>query len=567
MKYSGISGVGVLLICATTGCQAPSAPAPEYDLVIRGGRVVDGTGNPWVSADVAVQAGRISRIGRLDNVRAGRIIEAAGHVVAPGFIDMHTHSDYPLLVDGRAQSKVRQGVTTEVLGEGETAGPIKGPALAAMKQSLARYGIEPTWSTLGEYFSRLEQQGIATNIVSYVAAGQVRACVIGFENRPPTAGELDEMRQLVAQAMEDGAWGLVTSLEATRGFASTEEITELAKVIGRYGGIYATHLRGESEELLEALREAIEIGQKAQVPIDVFHLKASGPKVWGRMPEALGLIEAARARGVDITANQYPYIAGAHPLLPLLPPWALDGGVEKTMERLRDPQMRARMKNEIEGGVPDWRHNYVQQSDGWKGVMISDTRTEKNKNLAGKTLADNAVMRGKEPADAFFDLLLEENGQVHGVLFIMNEKDVQTAMAAPWVSIGSDGSALSVDGRLGQGHPHPRHYGTFPRILGHYVRELKILRLEDAIRKMTSLAAQRLGLRDRGLLREGFWADLVVFDPERVIDRATFEKPKQYPEGIEYVVINGQLVIDQGNHTGALPGRVLRKPRSAAATD
>ncbi|MBI2221952.1 MAG: D-aminoacylase [Acidobacteria bacterium] len=556
-----------VVLASVTACGGAGAKVPEYDLIIRGGRVIDGTGNPWIAADIGVQAGKITKVGQFADVRAAQVIDAAGKVVAPGFIDMHTHSDYPLLVDGRAQSKVRQGVTTEVLGEGETAGPIKGPALAAMKPSLARYGIEPTWATLGEYFARLEKQGVATNVVSYVAAGQVRACVIGFENRPPQAAELAEMRQLVAQAMAEGAWGLVTSLEGTRGFASTAEIIELAKVVKRYGGIYATHLRGESEELMEALNEAIEIGERAQVPVDVFHLKASGAKVWGRIPEALKAIEAARARGIDITANQYPYIAGAHPLLPLLPPWALDGGVEKTLKRLQDPQLRARMKKEIEEGAPGWRHNYVQQSGGWKGVMISDARSERNKTLAGKTLADFAVMRGKDPADAFFDLLLEEKGQVHGVLFIMNEKDVQTAMAAPWLSIGSDGSALDVDGPLGQGHPHPRHFGTFPRILGRYVRELGILSLEDAIRKMTSLAAQRLGLRDRGLLREGFWADIVVFDPRRVIDRATFEDPKQYSVGIEYVLVNGTLVVDRGGHTGALPGKVLRKPRRSEGTD
>lgn len=547
------------LTCVLPG-QASGQAQPDYDVIIRGGKVVDGTGNPWVFADVGIRAGRIERVGRLGTARASRVIDATGKIASPGFIDMHTHSDIPLLVDGRAESKVRQGVTTELLGEGSTAGPVEGPAIGPMKDALARYRMSLTWRSLGEYFARLHQSGHATNVASYVAAGQVRTCVIGFDNRPPTAAELDRMRTLVAEAMEDGAFGLVTSLEAIGGYASSDEIAELAKVVGRFGGIYATHIRGESDELLESLGEAIEIGEKAGVPVDVFHLKASGQKNWGRMPEALRLIESARARGVDITANQYPYIAGAHPLLPLLPPWALDGGAQKTMERLRDPAARGRITREIAEGLPGWRHNYVQQSGGWKGVMISNTRTEKNRVLAGKTLADNATMRGKDPAEAFFDLLLEENGQVSGVLFIMSEDDVKTVMRAPWVSVGSDGSALAVDGPLGEGHPHPRNFGTFPRILGRYVREQHVLGLEDAVRKMTSLGAQRLGLRDRGLLRRGYWADVVVFDPDRVADGATFENPKQYPNGIEFVLVNGRIVIDGGRHTGARPGQILRGP-------
>lgn len=368
------------------------------------------------------------------------------------------------------------------------------------------------------------------------------------------------MRRLVAEAMEDGAMGLVSSLEGPHEVTTTEELVELAKVVSGYGGIYATHLRGQAETLFEALDEAIEIGEKGGVPVDVFHIKVAGRPNWGNMPRALEIIESARARGLDVTANQYPYIAGAHPFLPLLPTWALEGGVEKTMERLRDPELRRRMKRDIEQGLEGWRGNYVQQTGGWGGVMISDTRTEKNKNLIGKRLSDNGTMRGMDPAEAFFDLMLEEEGQVFGILFHMNEEDVRTAMRAPWVSIGSDGSALAIEGPLSAGQPHPRNFGTYPRVLGHYVRELGILTLEDAIRKMTSLPAQRLGLDDRGLLRRGYWADVVVFDPERVIDKATFEAPKQYPEGIEHVLVNGTVVLENGTHTGALPGRALRGP-------
>ncbi|MBI4540080.1 MAG: D-aminoacylase [Gemmatimonadetes bacterium] len=570
----GSSAVGVAILALLAGCAGPRSgaegadgAAAEFDVVIRGGKVVDGAGNPWVYADVGIRDGRIAKIGDLSDARAQKMIDATGKVVSPGFLDMHTHSDFTLLVDGRAQSKVRQGVTTELLGEGGSPGPVQGAAVDGTREALARYGLgEPDWRSLGEYFAKLETSRMATNIASYVGAGQVRTAVMGYADRAPTPEELDEMRKLVAEAMADGAFGLVTALEGAHEFTTTEELVELGKVVAGYGGIYASHIRGQAETLFEALSEAIEIGEKAGIPVEVFHIKVAGQRNWGKMPEALALLESARARGLDVTANQYPYIAGAHPFMPLLPPWALEGGVEKTMERLRDPELRARMKKDIAEGLEGWRGNYVQQTGGWGGVMVSNTRTEKNNNLIGKTLADNGAMRGKDAAEAFFDLMLEENGQVFGILFHMNEQDVQTAMRAPFVSVGSDGTALAVDGPLGEGQPHPRNFGTFPRVLGRYVRELKVLGLEEAIRKMTSLSAQRLGIQDRGLLREGYWADVVVFDPDRVADKATFEAPKQYPEGIDYVLVNGALVIENGNHTGALPGRVLRGRGYAPAT-
>lgn len=565
MRTSVLGVVAALSLgaCAhrSSGNGGSSGAVGDFDILIRGGRVVDGAGNPWIYADVGIRDGRIAAIGRLDSAAARRTIDATGRVVSPGFVDMHTHSDYALLVDGKAESKIRQGVTTEILGEGTSPGPVQGEAVAATREALARYGLgEPDWRTLGEYFARLERQGTATNVASYVSAGQVRVAVMGYQDRAPLPEELEQMRGLVAQAMEDGAMGLVTALEGSHEVTTTEELIELSKVVSRFGGIYATHLRGQAETLLEAIGEAIEIGEKGGVPVEIFHIKVAGKPNWGKMPQALALIESARARGLDVTADQYPYIAGAHPFLPLLPTWALEGGVEKTMERLRDPELRRRMKRDIEQGLAGWRGNYVQQTGGWGGVMISDTRTEKNKNLIGKTLAENGALRGKDPAEAFFDLMLEENGQVNGILFHMNEQDVQVALRAWWVSVGSDGSALAVQGPLSEGQPHPRNFGTFPRVLGHYVRDLKVLSLEAAIRKMTSLGAQRLGLRDRGLLREGYWADVVVFDPGRVADKATFEAPKQYPEGIDYVLVNGTVVLEHGAHTGALPGQVLRGP-------
>jgi N-acyl-D-amino-acid deacylase len=550
--------VPLLLTVAVVTCSSLSAQT--YDVLIRGGHVIDGTGNPWTAADIGIRAGRIVRVGRLDDAQASRVIDATGEVVTPGFIDMHTHSEYPLLYDGNAESKIRQGVTTEVVGEAISPGPIEGPAVEQAREMLRRYSLDLTWSTLDGYFQRLLKGGTSVNVASYVSSCQVRYDVVGYENRPPTTGELDKMRELVASSMEQGAFGLTNALEATCGYAKTNELIELAKVVSRYGGIYATHVRGEGDTILDSLREAIEIGEKANVPVEIFHLKVAGKNNWGRMPEVVGLIDGARAQGVDVNANQYPYIAANHPMLPLLPPWALEGGIDKTMERLKDPQLRARMKQEIENGLPGWNDNKIQQAGGWRGVIIGGTKTEKNAALSGKTLEELGRLRGKDEANAFFDLLLEEHGQVMCILFAMNEKDVQAALRQPWVDIASDGSSLSTEGLLAAGHPHPRNYGTFPRILGHYVREEKVLTLEDAVRRMTSLAAQRLGLKDRGLLREGYWADIVVFDPNRVSDKATFTKPKQYPEGINYVLVNGRLVIDRGNHTGERPGMALRGP-------
>ena len=534
--------------------------AQTYDVIIRGGHVIDGAGNPWIKADVGIREGRILRIGHLDSEQALRVIDATGQVVTPGFIDMHTHSEYPLLYDGNAQSKIRQGVTTEVVGEATSPGPIEGPAVGQAKEMLRRYNLDLTWNTLDGYFQRLSKTGTSVNVASYVSSCQVRYDVIGYENRPPSGEELEKMRQLVASTMEQGAFGLTNAIEATCGYAKTDELIELAKVVSRYGGIYATHVRGEGDTILGSVREAIEIGEKANVPVEIFHLKVAGKNNWGRMPEVVALIETAPARGVDINANQYPYIAANHPMLPLLPPWALEGGVDKTMERLRDPQLRSRMKRDIENGMRGWDDNKVQQSGGWQGVVIGGMQTEKNAALAGKTLEELGTIRGKDPANAFFDLLIEEHGQVMCILFMMNEKDVQTALREPWLDIASDGSSLSSEGLLAAGHPHPRNYGTFPRILGHYVRDEKVLTLEDAVRRMTSLSAQRLGLKDRGLLREGYWADVVVFDPNRITDRATFSSPKQYPDGINYVLVNGRVVVDRGNHTTERPGVVLRGP-------
>ncbi len=535
------------------------APAQQYDLVIRGGKIVDGAGNPWFYGDLAIRGDRIARVGKIDGA-ARRTIDASGLVIAPGFIDMHSHSDVELLVDGDAQSKIRQGVTTEIFGESESAAPLRGLALSEAEHSVRPYKLQLDWRDFDGYFARLRKQGISVNVASYVAVGQLRRCVMGAENRAPTPKEMDEMKTLADQAMRQGAMGLSTGLiYPPNSYASTEELVELARIAAGYGGIYATHMRSEGNHLMEGILEAISIGERARIPVHIFHFKAAGMKAWGRMPEAVRLIEGARTRGIDIMTDQYPYIAGMTGLASTLPPWAHEGGTKKLLERLRDKTTRERVRQAMLAEATDWE-NLAQRAGGWDKVMVASVVTPKNKTYEGRTVTEMARLRGQEPLDAVFDLLLEEEGTVGAIYFIMEEKDVRYAMQQPWVAIGSDGSAVKPEGVLGATKPHPRFYGTFPRVLGRYVREEKVLKLEDAVRKMTSLGAQRLGLRDRGLLREGFFADVVAFDPQRVIDHATFENPHQYAEGIEYVIVNGQVALERGKHRGTRAGRVIYGP-------
>jgi N-acyl-D-aspartate/D-glutamate deacylase len=536
-----------------SGATKPQTSQPAYDLIIRGGRIVDGAGNPWFSGDVAVSADRIAKIGKIDS-KAKRIIDARGLVVCPGFIDMHSHSDTSLLVDGNAESKIRQGVTTEILGEDRSVAPMRGMALRD-KPSYGRFQVALDWHDFDGYFAGLLKKGISVNVGSYVAGGQLRLCVMGADNRPPSAKELEEMKALVDQSMRQGALGLSTGMiYPPNSYASTNELIELARVAAKYGGIYASHIRNEGNTLMESLQEAITIGEKAGLPVQIFHFKVAGENNWGRMPEAVKLIEAARARGIDVHANQYPYIAGMTGLSTMLPQWAQEGGTTKMVLRLKNAGERQRIRKDIEAG------NNVQQLRDWDRVLIAETHRANNKQYEGHTLAETARMRGQNPVDAIMDLLLEEDGIVGAIFFIMKEEDVRYAMQQPWVSVGSDGTAVKPEGVLGQGKPHPRWYGTFPRILGKYVRDEKVLKLEDAVRKMTSLGAQQLGIRDRGLLREGKFADIVVFDPDRVADRATFAQPHQYPVGIEYVIVNGGVVIEKGKHTGARPGKIVYGP-------
>jgi N-acyl-D-amino-acid deacylase len=549
----------VLCLGAVLGSSAGAEPA--YDLLVRNGTIVDGSGNPWFHGDVAVRGDRIVAVGRVPVGTARREIDARGLVVAPGFIDMHSHSDYLLLEDGLAQSKVRQGVTTEVLGEGTSAGPRKGK-LPPGRASVG--GKEVTWTTLGGYFDTLEKAGVSVNVASYAGLDNLWRAVMGDSHERPSAEQKGRMKDLLDEALRDGAFGLSTLMAMPPGsLATTDDLVDMCQVVAKYGGIYSTHNRNEGLGVIAAVREAIAVGERAGVPVDVIHLKIADQKLWGRMGEVVALIEAARGRGVNVQANVYPYTRGNNDLASIVPPWAHEGGRAKMLERLKDPRQRGRMKEEIRGGIPGWYNHYTAVGGDWGRMLVSGKGAYEGLTV-DRVIA--ARSRGKEPApdalDVLFDLLVEEGGSIPSVYAHHTEEDMRKALVQPWCSIGSDGSAYAVEGPLRRGNPHPRSFGTFPRVLGVYVRELKLLRLEDAVRKMTSLNAAKLGIPDRGLLRPGNFADLTLFDPERVIDRATYADPFRYGEGIEYVIVNGQVVLERGKHTGARPGRALRRGAS-----
>ena len=537
-----------------------SPQPPQYDLLLRNGRVVDGSGRAAYVADVAIKGDRIAKIGKLSQATATKIIDAQGLVIAPGFIDMLGQSETYLLIDPRAMSKVMMGVTTEITGEGESVAPINERQIKEQEDFLRRFNLTIDWRTLDEYFKRLEKQGAGVNLGTFVGATQVREYVIGYDDRPPTPAELAAMKKLVADAMRDGALGVSTSLQYVPArFAKTDELIELAKVAHQYGGIYASHQRSEANAIDASLDEVFEIARKAQIPAEIWHLKTAYKKNWGRMPQVLARIKQARAQGLDVTADIYPYIAGSTSLSACLPPWALEGGTEKMLGRLRDPSTRERLKKEISEDHQDWENIYLG-SGGPGGVLISAVVNRELEPLQGKRVSEIAAQQKKDPLDALFDLLLADNGQTSAIYFMMSEDDMRAAMQAPFVSFCTDSGARATDGPLAGSKSHPRGWGSYPRILGHYVREEKLLSLEAAIHKMTGAPAVRVGLRDRGFIREGMFADITVFDPRTVIDRATFENPNQYPTGIEYVLVNGQVEVGKGQRTPALAGRVLRGP-------
>ncbi|HEV7475130.1 MAG TPA: D-aminoacylase [Pyrinomonadaceae bacterium] len=536
------------------------AAAPKYDLLIKHGTIIDGSGRARYLADLAINGDRIARIGNLKNAGAKRELDAAGMIVAPGFIDMLGQSETYLLIDPRGMSKVMMGVTTEVTGEGESIAPVNARLIKEQEDFNRRYNLTIDWRTLGEYFQRLEKQGSGVNLATFVGATQIREYVVGFDNRPPTPAELEQMKGLVAAAMKDGALGVSTSLQYVPArFARTDEIVELAKVARQYGGIYATHQRSEANALDESLAEVFEIARRAKIPVEIWHLKTAYKKNWGRMPEVLAKIKRARADGLDITADIYPYIAGSTSLSACLPPWVLEGGSEKILSRLNDMRIRQHVKEEIMTDSKEWENIYLG-SGGPSGILIGSVVNRDLEALQGKRLSQIATEQGKEPLDALFDLIVADHGQTGAIYFMMSEDDMRAAMRAPFVSFCTDSGARAQDGPLAGAKSHPRGWGSYPRILGRYAREEHLLTLEQAVHKMTGMPAIRVGLKERGQLRDGMFADITIFDPRQVIDRATFESPNQHPDGIKYVIVNGQLSVDNGKRTPALAGRALRGP-------
>jgi len=547
-----------LILSAMTAVTSALSKASDYDLIIRNGRVVDGSGRPAFRADLAIKGDRIVRIGNLQGAGAKRTIDAAGQIVAPGFIDMLGQSETYLLVDPRAMSKVMMGVTTEITGEGESIAPINDRILKEQEDFNRRYHLTVDWRTLGEYFNRLGKQGSGVNLGTFVGATQVREYVIGFENRPPTPAELEQMKKLVAEAMKDGALGVSTSLQYVPArFAKTDEIVELAKIAHQYGGIYITHQRSEANAIDESMKEVFEIARRANIPAEIWHFKTAYQKNWGRMPEMLRRIEAARGQGLKITADVYPYVAGSTSLSACLPPWAIEGGTDRMVARLKDPAIRARLKKEIATDSKDWENIYLG-SDGPSGILIASVVNRDLESSQGKRLSEVASEQNKDPLDALFDFIIADHGQTGAIFFMMKESDMLAALKSPFVSICTDNGARATDGPLAGSKSHPRGWGTYPRILGRYVRDQHLLTLELAIHKMTGLPAGNLSLTNRGLIREGYFADITIFDPKTVIDRATFEEPNQYPVGINFVIVNGQIEVDKAQRTPALAGRVLR---------
>jgi len=530
----------------------------SFDLVITNGHIIDGTGSPWYSGDIGIRDGRIAAIGNLSAAACKRTVDAKGQVVAPGFIDMLGQSEATILVDPRLPSKIYQGITTEITGEGGSAAPLNDAIIAADRAGYEHYKINPDWRTFRQYFARLEKQGMGINLASYVGATQVRRMVLGDADVQPTPEQLDKMKALVRDAMRDGAVGVSTSLMyAPAPYAKTEEIIALASEASRFGGIYATHMRNESDSVLESIDEAVRIGREARIPVEIWHFKVAGKANFGCMPELVARVNKARAEGIDVEADTYAYTAWFNSMSAFVPAWAHDGGDAKLIERLKDPATRARIRKDMETPSKSWDNEWDEIS-GPQDVMISVVQNPALKKFQGKRLTEVAKTLNKAPMDALFDLLIEDKAFTECAVFGMSEPDVALALERPWVSVDNDSSGTSPEGILGEEHPHPRAYGTFPRILRKYVREEKKLTLEEAIRKFSALPAQRMRLTDRGVLKQGMWADVVVFDPETVRDVATFDDPNRLSKGMEYVLINGVPVIENGKMTGALPGKVLR---------
>ena len=536
----------------------------EYEIIIRNSRVIDGTGNPWYKADIGIKDARIHDIGKI-NGDAKREIDASGLIVSPGFIDAHSHADFNTLLYRAMENLVHQGITTVIAGQcGSSPAPISEKNREQAQKEIddilpEEMELEVDWSTFNEYLLEEEKSGLGANVAHLVGHGAIRGAGMGLEARKPTMEELEIMKELTAEAMKAGAYGLSSGLIYPPGiYAGTDELVEIAKVASQYGGIYDTHIRGEGKTLIEALEEAISIGERASIPVQISHHKVASKSIWGKSKETLQMFEEARGRGIDVTIDQYPYKAGSTSLMTLLPPWAHDGGKEEALRRLRDADMRARMRDDIEKGIPGWE-NFAGEL-GWKNVYVTSVITEENKPVEGMNIIElKDYMDEDDEFTALYKLLLEEEGSAGMVIFYGDEKDVRRIMKHPLHMVGTDAGSCTVEGPFCKGKPHPRHYGTYPKILGTYVREEKVLRLEEAIRKMTSFPAQRFGITDRGLIRNGMWADITVFDIEEVSEKATYQNPHRFPSGYHYVIVNGKVTIDQGEYKRVLAGKTLRK--------
>ncbi|HEY1251703.1 MAG TPA: D-aminoacylase [Thermoanaerobaculia bacterium] len=549
--------LSVCLLAALAAWKPADAP---FDLLLTGGRVVDGSGAPWFAADVGVRDGKIAEVGVLTGRSAKRTIDARGLIVAPGFIDLLGQSEYTALVDKRVASKTTQGITTEVTGEGESIAPFNDRVLASRKDLYAKYGYTPDFRTIGGFLDTLEKRGTAVNLGTFVGAGSVRDLVIGQAERRATPEELAKMCDVVDQAMREGALGVSSSLQYVPDmYNSTDELIAMSKVAAKYGGAYFTHQRSETDRIDESLDEVFRIAKEAGIRAQIWHLKTAYASNFGRMPEVLKRIEDARARGIDVAANQYPWNRASNGLDACLPPWVREGGRDALLKRLADPKTRARVKEDMDKDAKDWENQW-KGAGGAEGVMVAEVLSPQLKKYEGQTIAAIAKAENKDPRDVVIDIVIADRANAYQIMAIMDEKDVRTALASPIVSFGTDSQGKAIDGPFGNETSHPRGWGSATRILGYYVRDQKVLRLEEAVRKMTSFAAEAAGLENRGLIKEGFWADLAVFDPATVNSRATFEKPNQYSEGMPYVAVNGVLVVDGGKVTGAAPGKALRGP-------
>jgi len=545
------AAVTILTLAACGGA------ADHYDVLIRGGMVYDGSGVPGFGAGVGVRGDRIAAVGNLADASADLVVDASGLAVAPGFINMLSWSTESLIADGRSLGEISQGVTTQIMGEGTSMGPLTPEMKRRWKALQGDIQFDYTWTTLAEYLQFLERKGVSQNVASFIGAGTIREHVIGHENRPPTPDDLERMRELVRGEMEAGALGIGSSLiYAPDNFASTEELIELCKVAAQYRGKYISHIRSEGNRLIPAVEEVLRISREAGLPAEIYHLKAAGESNWPKMERVIAMIEEARAAGLPITADMYTYTAGSTGLNAAMPPWALEGGYSALFERLRRPADRARIKAAMMAPATDWESLY-QAAGSPERVLLVEFKNESLKPLTGRTLADVAAMRGTDPYDTILDLMLEDQTRVGAVYFLMSEANVRKQIALPWVSFGSDGASMAPEGLFLKSSTHPRAYGNFARLLGRYVRDERIVPLEEAIRRLTSLPAANLELTDRGRLIPGAFADIVVFDPDTIADRATFEMPHQLATGVRHVFVNGGHVIRNGEHTGAMPGRAL----------